>query len=93
MICSIVMIANGGRSMSDPVKPDIRFLLSDIDGTLLRPDHSLTQATVDAVRHLRDAGIHFTVASSRPPRAMRQVIEALGVDLPTVSFNGGDHSP
>jgi Cof subfamily protein (haloacid dehalogenase superfamily) len=89
MICSIAMIANGGRSMSDPVKPDIRFLLSDIDGTLLRPDHSLTQGTVDAVRYLREAGIHFTVASSRPPRAMRQVIEALGVDLSTVSFNGG----
>ncbi|WP_122315401.1 HAD family hydrolase [Pseudomonas cichorii] len=71
--------------MTDPV----RFMMSDIDGTLLRPDHSLAPATVDAVRRLRDAGIHFTVASSRPPRAMRHVIEALGVDLPTAGFNGG----
>lgn len=89
MICSIVTIANGGRSMSEKFLPGIRFVLSDIDGTVLRPDHSLAQATVDAVRRLRQAGIHFTLASSRPPRAMRQVIEALGVDLPTVSFNGG----
>lgn len=83
------MTASGGRSMGDSEQPVIRFLLSDIDGTVLRPDHSLAQATVDAVARLRAAGIHFTLASSRPPRAMRQVIEALGVDLPTVAFNGG----
>lgn len=70
--------------------PQIRFVLSDIDGTLLRPDHSLSQATVDAVARLRDAGIHFTVASSRPPRAMREQIEALGVNLPTAGFNGAN---
>ncbi|SHM66750.1 hypothetical protein SAMN05216593_102259 [Pseudomonas asturiensis] len=70
-------------------KSPVRFLLSDIDGTLLRPDHSLSQATIDAVHSLQKAGVHFTLASSRPPRAMRQVIEALGVELPTVSFNGG----
>lgn len=69
---------------------DIQFLLSDIDGTLLRPDHSLSQANIDAVSRLRAAGVLFTVASSRPPRAMRQQIEALGIDLPTVGFNGGN---
>jgi Cof subfamily protein (haloacid dehalogenase superfamily) len=76
--------------MSDSTQPLIRFLLSDIDGTLLRPDHSLSQANIDAVRQLRESGIHFTIASSRPPRAMRQQIEALGIDLPTVAFNGAN---
>lgn len=70
--------------------PRVQLLLSDIDGTLLRPDHSLSQANIDAVARLRAAGVHFTVASSRPPRAMRQQIEALGIDLPTVGFNGGN---
>lgn len=76
--------------MSDASQPLIRFMLSDIDGTLLRPDHSLSQANIDAVGKLREAGIHFSVASSRPPRAMRQQIEALGIDLPTVAFNGAN---
>lgn len=76
--------------MSDSTQPLIRFMLSDIDGTLLRPDHSLSQANIDAVGKLREAGIHFSVASSRPPRAMRQQIEALGIDLPTVAFNGAN---
>lgn len=76
--------------MSDSAQPLIRFMLSDIDGTLLRPDHSLSQANIDAVRKLHQAGIHFSVASSRPPRAMRKQIAALGIDLPTVAFNGAN---
>ncbi|MGV8917676.1 MAG: HAD family hydrolase [Pseudomonas sp.] len=76
--------------MSEPTRPLIRFLLSDIDGTLLRPDHSLSEANIEAFQQLRAAGIHYTLASSRPPRAMRQQIEALGIDLPTVAFNGGN---
>lgn len=75
--------------MNSQKRPLIQFLLSDIDGTLLRPDHSLSQANIEAIGQLRAAGIHFTLASSRPPRAMRQQIEALGIDLPTVAFNGG----
>jgi Cof subfamily protein (haloacid dehalogenase superfamily) len=60
-----------------------------MDGTLLLPDHSLSQRTVDAVRSLREAGVLFSLATGRPPRAMLQQIEALGVDLPTAAFNGG----
>ena len=71
--------------MSEPV----RFLLSDMDGTLLLPDHSLSQRTIDAVRSLREAGVLFSLATGRPPKAMLQQIEALGVDLPTAAFNGG----
>ena len=76
--------------MSESSQPLIHFMLSDIDGTLLRPDHSLSQANVDAVAELRKAGIQFSVASSRPPRAMRDQIKALGIDLPTVAFNGAN---
>ncbi len=61
-----------------------------MDGTLLRPDHSLSPRTVEAVRALRAAGVFFSLATGRPPRAMREQIEALGVDLPPVAaFNGG----
>jgi hypothetical protein len=75
--------------MSSQQRPLIQFVVCDIDGTLLRPDHSLSQANIEAIGQLRAAGIQFTLASSRPPRAMRQQVEALGIDLPTVAFNGG----
>ncbi len=75
--------------MSVPKASSIQFLLSDMDGTLLRPDHSISPRTLDAVRALREAGVAFSLATGRPPRAMQQQIEALGVDLPTAGFNGG----
>ena len=75
--------------MKETTQRPIGFLLSDMDGTLLLPDHGLSQRTIDAVRSLRDAGVLFSLATGRPPKAMLQVIEALGVDLPTAAFNGG----
>ncbi|VVN89454.1 HAD family hydrolase [Pseudomonas fluorescens] len=75
--------------MSELTLQPIQFLLSDMDGTLLLPDHSLSQRTLSAVRALREAGVFFSLATGRPPRAMLQQIEALGVDLPTAAFNGG----
>ncbi|VVN67552.1 Sugar phosphatase YidA [Pseudomonas fluorescens] len=75
--------------MSEPTQNTVRFLLSDMDGTLLLPDHTLSQRTIDAVRSLREAGVLFSLATGRPPKAMLQTIEALGVDLPTAAFNGG----
>ncbi|ARB27093.1 Cof-type HAD-IIB family hydrolase [Pseudomonas tolaasii] len=75
--------------MSDAAIHPIRFVLSDMDGTLLRPDHTPSQRTIDAVRALRDAGVFFSLASGRPPRAMMQMAEAFGVDVPIAGFNGG----
>lgn len=67
----------------------VRLVLSDMDGTLLRPDHSLGEKTLRALAQLREAGIAFSLASARPPQAMRKQIAALGVDAPVAAFNGG----
>ncbi|WHT78967.1 Cof-type HAD-IIB family hydrolase [Pseudomonas rhodesiae] len=75
--------------MSDAAIQPIRFILSDVDGTLLHPDHSLSQRTADAVRALRDAGVLFSLASGRPPKAMLHLIETFGIDVPVAGFNGG----
>ena len=75
--------------MSDAAIHPIRFILSDVDGTLLHPDHSLGQRTADAVRALREAGVLFSLASGRPPRAMRHLIETFDIDIPLAAFNGG----
>ena len=67
----------------------IRLLVSDIDGTLVTPDKTLTPAAIAAVGQLDGAGIAFTVVSSRPARGMRQVVETLGIRQPFAAFNGG----
>jgi Cof subfamily protein (haloacid dehalogenase superfamily) len=66
----------------------IALVVSDVDGTLLTKDKTLTDAARDAVRRLHDAGIGFTITSSRPTMGMRFLIEPLALTLPLGAFNG-----
>jgi hypothetical protein len=69
--------------------PDIRLLLSDVDGTLVTYDKQLTDACRTAAEALHEAGIGFTITSSRPPQGLRMLIEPLALTLPIAGFNGG----
>jgi Cof subfamily protein (haloacid dehalogenase superfamily) len=66
----------------------IALVVSDVDGTLLTKDKTLTDDAKDAVRRLRDAGIGFTITSSRPTIGMRFLVEPLEITLPIGPFNG-----
>jgi Cof subfamily protein (haloacid dehalogenase superfamily) len=67
----------------------IRLLLSDVDGTLVRSDKSLSERSIEAVSKLHDAGIRFAVTSGRPPRGMQMLVEPLAITTPIAAFNGG----
>jgi Cof subfamily protein (haloacid dehalogenase superfamily) len=62
--------------------------VSDVDGTLLTKDKTLTDAARSAVRRLHEAGIGFTIVSSRPIIGMGFLIEPLAITLPVGAFNG-----
>ena len=63
---------------------------SDIDGTLLNPERTLSPRTISAIRAVRDAGHTFALCSSRPPASMR-LLEAMygAMDEPLIAYNGG----
>jgi Cof subfamily protein (haloacid dehalogenase superfamily) len=67
----------------------IRLVLSDVDGTLVPHDKVLTERSLQAVQHLRDAGIGFAITSSRPPRGLRMFEGPLQLVTPIAAFNGG----
>src|ERR1700716_2474430 len=66
----------------------IALVVSDVAGTLVTHDKRLTDGAKRAVQRLHDAGIWFTITSSRPPVGMRFLIEPLGITLPIGPFNG-----
>ncbi len=68
--------------------PPIAFVVSDIDGTLVTPDKTLTPRAAQAVAQLAAAGVAFSLVSSRPPRGMTALAAALDVQLPFAAFNG-----
>jgi hydroxymethylpyrimidine pyrophosphatase-like HAD family hydrolase len=66
----------------------IALVVSDVDGTLLTKDKVLTDGAKAAVRRLHEAGIGFTIVSSRPTIGMDFLIPPLAITLPVGAFNG-----
>src|SRR5258705_12081696 len=73
----------------------IALVVSDVDGTLLTKEKILTDAAKAAARRLHDAGIGFTIVSSRPTIGTDFLIEPLAIKLPIGAFNGSSlaHPP
>lgn len=67
----------------------IKLVVSDVDGTLVRKDKSLSPQVIAAVHRLRAAGIPFTLISARPVSGVMPLAAPLGVDIPLAAFNGG----
>jgi Cof subfamily protein (haloacid dehalogenase superfamily) len=66
----------------------ISLVVSDVDGTLLPKSKVLSDGAKRAVRRLHEAGIGFTIVSSRPTIGMSFLIEPLAITLPFGAFNG-----
>ena len=65
-----------------------RVVASDIDGTLLRSDHTISPRTLDAINAAVDAGATFTLATGRPPRWVHPIAEMTGHRGLAVCSNG-----
>lgn len=67
----------------------LRFVISDVDGTLVTTTKQLTRPTIEAVARLQAAGVPFTIISARPPSGIAFLVEALKPTGPIAAFNGG----
>lgn len=47
------------------MKKQIKMIAADLDRTLLRDDETLSAATIDAIRHAKEKGLLFVVATAR----------------------------
>jgi Cof subfamily protein (haloacid dehalogenase superfamily) len=63
----------------------------DMDGTLLRSDHSVSEQTVGTIRGLTARGIPVVLVSARPLNAILPTFQHLGLpdDSPVITLNGG----
>lgn len=62
--------------------------VSDLDGTLLRSDETLSEFTVNTVNSLIKQGMMFSYATARSRTTARKAAGALEVKLPVVLYNG-----
>lgn len=66
----------------------IKLLATDLDGTLLRGGKPVSAGNIAAAQAAAKAGVVVTIATGRMYRAALPVAEALGLDVPIITYNG-----
>jgi Cof subfamily protein (haloacid dehalogenase superfamily) len=66
----------------------VRLVASDLDGTLLRPDETVSERTRAALAAARAAEITVVLVSGRQPRSLAPIAERLGVGGIAICANG-----
>lgn len=64
-------------------------IATDLDGTLLRGDGTVSARTEEALRRAEDAGVCIVFVTGRPPRWMGAVAKAIGPHGVAICSNGG----
>lgn len=76
--------------LTDLSSPKVFF--SDIDGTLIRNDKTISAKLSDKLRRFHEAGHILCLTSGRPIKSIRDKSHSLGIDFPgsyIISYNGG----
>ncbi|MEC5423013.1 HAD family hydrolase [Virgibacillus sp. C22-A2] len=64
-----------------------KILFLDIDGTILKPDHTYTESTKDAISQLKEQDIEVFLATGRPLHEVKDLAKELDVDS-LIGYNG-----
>lgn len=67
---------------------DPHIFISDLDGTLLDRKGQLPQNQYDALSHMLNQGLPFTIATARGLSGVRKVLGKLPISLPIIVRNG-----
>jgi hypothetical protein len=70
------------------VKPLVRLLGVDIDGTLLNPEFQISAADLSALRRAHADGVEVVVVTGRRHTFALPIVQQLGFDLWVISSNG-----
>jgi Cof subfamily protein (haloacid dehalogenase superfamily) len=66
----------------------MRIIATDLDGTLLRRDHTISRRTAAVLDRITAGGGRVVLVTGRPLRWLQMVYDQLSAPVPTVSANG-----
>jgi len=71
------------------IETAFRLVATDLDGTLLRADKTVSERTVGVLQRVRERGMIVALVTGRPPRRARIVAREVGIDGLAICCNGG----
>ncbi|HEX8498321.1 MAG TPA: HAD family hydrolase [Actinomycetales bacterium] len=66
----------------------MRLVATDLDGTIVRPDGTISQRTLDAFARCESAGVDVVYVTGRPPRWLGDVVAQTGHSGTAICGNG-----
>lgn len=63
-------------------------IASDLDGTLLSSDHTISERNLEKIRYFQENGGTFTIATGRTPMRLDSLVEKIKLQVPIILSNG-----
>lgn len=63
-------------------------LVSDIDGTLIKKDHTISKKNIAAIKYFQEEGGKFTLATGRVPKSIALFLNYFNINAPVICYNG-----
>ena len=70
----------------------IKLVVTDMDGSLLCRDQSITEGNLEAIHKIQELGIEFAIASGRDYNSVTGVMGAYGIECEAILGNGAQYS-
>jgi len=64
-------------------------ITTDLDGTILKNDKSVSRKNLDAIEYFKENGGYFTFVTGRPPVIVGKIYETVRPNAPIGCYNGG----
>lgn len=68
----------------------MKFVVSDLDGTLLQPNHLVSEYTKEVINKLIKKDINFVIATGRGKRGVQKILEQLEIKTYLICNNGAN---
>lgn len=74
--------------MIHKAKNNLKLIISDLDGTILKKDSTLSEKVIESAKKFRKSGIDLTIATGRILESALPYITKLEITKPAILYNG-----
>jgi HAD-superfamily hydrolase, subfamily IIB len=69
----------------------IKYIVSDMDGTLLGKNHDISEENLKAIRKAEEMGVHFSIATGRAYVDVKPFLDKYNLECECIVLNGAEY--